>query len=84
MVTVTSKGLVTLSKKIREAAGIRPGDEVNVRSTASGGVDIEKPGAASAYPKRMKEVARKYPITGATTDEIMLELGGGPADDYKK
>jgi antitoxin PrlF len=84
MVTVTSKGQVMLSKKIREAAGIKPGDEVEVRNTASGGVYIEKPGAASAYRKRMEEVVRKYPITGATTDEIMLELRGDPADDYKK
>ena len=82
--TVTSKGQVTLPKKIREAAGIKPGDEVEVRSTASGGVYIEKPGAASAYRKRLEEVARKYPIKGATTDEIMLELRGDPADDYKK
>ena len=84
MVTVTSKGQVMLSKKIRDAAGIKPGDEVEVRNTASGDVYIEKPGAASAYRKPMEEVVRKYPITGATTDEIMLELRGDPADDYKK
>jgi antitoxin PrlF len=83
MVTVTSKGQVMLSKKIRQAAGIEPGDEVDVRSTASGGIYIEKPGAASAYRKRLEEVARKYPITGATTDEIMLELRGDPAEDPK-
>lgn len=81
--TVTSKGQVTLPKKIRDAAGIKPGDKVDVRSTASGGVYIEKPGAASAYRKKLEEIARKYPILGTTTDEIMLELRGDPAEDPK-
>jgi antitoxin PrlF len=82
--TVTSKGQVTLPKKIREAAGIKPGDKVDVRSTASGGVYIEKPGAASAYRKKLQGLDRTGFIGGATTDEIMLELRGDPADDYKK
>jgi AbrB family looped-hinge helix DNA binding protein len=81
--TVTSKGQVTLPKKVRDAAGIKPGDEVEVRNTASGGVYIEKPGAASAYRKKLEEIAKKYPIRGATTDEIMLELRGDPGEDPK-
>jgi antitoxin PrlF len=83
MVTVTSKGQVMLSKKIREAAGIKPGDEVDVRSTASGGIYIEKPGAASAYRKRLDGLASRRLLDGATTDEIMLELRGDPAEDPK-
>ena len=80
MVTVRSKGQVLLSKKVREAAGIRPGDEVEVRNTASGGVYIEKPGAASAYRKRLEALARRL-IRGATTDDIMLELRGDPSEE---
>jgi AbrB family looped-hinge helix DNA binding protein len=79
--TVTSKGQVTLPKKIREAAGIRPGDKVDVRATASGGVYIEKPGAATAYRKKLEALADRRLIRGATTDEIMLELRGNPAED---
>lgn len=86
--TVTSKGQVTIPKEIRDAAGIQPGDEVVLRVTATG-VVIEKPQAGDAsettseYRRRLEEIARKYPIHG-TTDEIMLELRGDPADDFKK
>ena len=81
MVTVTSKGQVMLSKKVREAAGIKPGNEVEVRNTASGGVYIEKPGAASAYRKRLEALAARRLIRGATTNEIMLELRGDPSEE---
>lgn len=80
--TVTSKGQVTLSKEIRDATGIQPGDEVVVRAT-TGGVYIQKAGAESAYFKKLQDVARQYPIQGRT-DDIMRELRGDPDDDYKK
>jgi antitoxin PrlF len=79
--TVTVKGQVTIPKSVRDAAGIKPGDRVEVRATASGAVVIEKPGAASDYRDRLYEVARRRPIRGATTDEIMKELRGDPAED---
>ena len=78
--TVTVKGQVTLPKSVRDAAGIKPGDRVEVRATASGGVLIEKPAAASEYRRRLEEVARRRLIQG-TTDEIMKELRGDPAED---
>lgn len=82
--TVTVKGQVTLPKAVREAVGIKPGDKVEVRATASGGIYIEKPGAASSYAERLREVARRYPIvTDQTTDEIMREMRGDPDDDYR-
>ncbi|HEY4114837.1 MAG TPA: AbrB/MazE/SpoVT family DNA-binding domain-containing protein [Rhizomicrobium sp.] len=80
--TVTVKGQVTLPKSVREAAGIKPGDRVDVRATASGAVVIEKPGTASDYKKRLREVAKQRIIRG-TTDEIMRMTRGDPDDDYK-
>lgn len=80
--TVTSKGQVTLPKEIRDAAGIKPGDEVVVRVTASGGIFIGKSGSDAEYLKKLQEIAKHYPISG-TTDEIMLELRGDPSDDFE-
>jgi len=79
--TVTVKGQVTLPKSVRDAVGIKPGDRVEVRATASGGVLIEKSGVKDDYRARLYELARRRPIRGATTDEIMLELRGDPAED---
>ncbi len=81
--TMTVKGQVTIPRKVRDAAGIKPGDTVEVRATASGGIYIGKPGTQSNYRKKLLAVARKYPIRGETTDEIMLELRGDPEQDPK-
>jgi antitoxin PrlF len=69
--TVTVKGQVTLPKKVREAAGIEPGDRVEVRATAAGTVVIEKPGQAGDYKEALYALAKRRPIRGITTDEIM-------------
>jgi antitoxin PrlF len=74
--TVTVKGQVTIPKSVREAAGIKPGDEVQVRATASGGVYIERPGKRDAYKARLYALAARRPIRGTTTDELMELLRG--------
>lgn len=81
--TVTVKGQVTLPKAVREAVGIKPGDRVAVRATAAGAVIIEKPGALSDYKRRIREVAKRRPIRGITTDELLKMTRGNPDDDYK-
>jgi AbrB family looped-hinge helix DNA binding protein len=79
--TVTVKGQVTLPKKVREAAGIKPGDKVEVRATASGSVIIEKPDARDDYKARLYALAKRRLIRGITTDEMMRETRGDPAED---
>jgi len=71
MAKITLKGQVTLPKRVRDAVGLRPGDEVDVRATASGGVYIEKPGASQGYHERLEALAKRRPIRGITTDEFM-------------
>ena len=80
--TVTVKGQVTLPKSIREAAGIEPGDRLNVEATASGGIYIEKPGSAAKYRKRLLALAKRRIIKGSTTDAYMKLIRGDPDEDY--
>ena len=77
--TVTQKGQVTLPKDVREAVGLKPGDRVEVRATASGGVYIEKAGAHEAYTDRLRALANRRLIRGMTTDEYMEFVRGESA-----
>jgi antitoxin PrlF len=81
--TITSKGQVTIPKAVRKAAGIEPGDTVDVRATASGGVYIEKPGALRDYESRLHALAKRRLIRGITTDEIM-EMSRGESAVYRR
>jgi antitoxin PrlF len=76
---VTVKGQVTLPKAIREAAGIRPGDRVNVRVRPEGGVIVEAEAAvksAEAYAKGLKDMSRRRPFRGFSTEEVMRMTRG--------
>ena len=79
--TITQKGQVTLPKHVRDAVGLKPGDQVEVRATASGGVYIEKPGAQAAYLAKLRKWMERQPIRGVTTDEIM-EMSRGERAEY--
>lgn len=77
--TVTVKGQVTLPKAVREAAGIRPGDRVEVRARAEGGVIVERARRsddADAYLRVLEDISRRRPIKGASTEEIMAMTRG--------
>jgi antitoxin PrlF len=76
MTTITVKGQVTLPKNVRDAVGLKPGDKVDIRATASGGIYIEKPGTSRAYGERLDALAKRRPVRGITTDELM-ELSRG-------
>jgi antitoxin PrlF len=74
---VTVKGQVTLPKRVREAAGIKPGDRVEVRATAAGAVLIEKkPDALAEYEARLRALIARMPIRGITTNQLMEESRG--------
>ena len=76
---VTIKGQVTLAKAVREAAGICPGDRVNVRVRPEGGVTIEAEAAVKsdeAYMARLKEISRRRPFRGFSTEEVMRMTRG--------
>jgi antitoxin PrlF len=80
--TVTQKGQVTLPKRVRDAAGLKPGDQVEVRATASGGVYIEKSDARTDYKARLYALAERRPIRGMTTDELM-EMSRGEGESIR-
>ena len=82
--TITVKGQVTLPKDVREAVGLKPGDKVEVRATASGGVYIEKPGTSRSYRERLEALAKRRPIRDMTTDEFMEFSRGETAEHPPK
>ena len=76
---VTVKGQVTLPKSVREAAGIRPGDRVNVRVRPEGGVIIEAEAAMKSeqtYNSRLEDMSRRRPIRALSTEDIMRMTRG--------
>jgi antitoxin PrlF len=84
MTTITVKGQVTLPKKVRDAVGLKPGDNVDIRATASGGIFIEKPGTSRSYRERLNALAERRPIRDITTDEFMAASRGEITSGTKK
>ena len=71
--TVTVKWQVTLPTAVRDAAGIKPGDRVEVRPAPGGGILIERQTGdeVEALRRKLEEVARRQPYKGLTSDELM-------------
>ena len=80
--TITVKGQVTLPKSVREAVGLKPGDKVDVHATATGGVYIEKPGAAAAYRVRLEGLAKRGLIRGGMTTDEFMEFSRGESATF--
>lgn len=81
--TVTVKGQVTLPKAVREAAGIRPGDQVASRYVPGVGIVIERrqDDAQAAFRRNLEDIAQRQPmqhgpLAGIATDDIMRLLRG--------
>jgi AbrB family looped-hinge helix DNA binding protein len=57
---ITRRGQVTLPKEVRDAVGLRPGDEVEVRAFEVGAADfIRKPVKNSVLLARVAKVLRE-------------------------
>jgi antitoxin PrlF len=71
--TVTIKGQVTLPKAVRDAAGIKPGDRVEVRATAAGTVVVERArdDAASRIERALDDLRRRGIVATMSADEVM-------------
>jgi antitoxin PrlF len=71
---VTSKGQVTIPKRVREHLGIGPGSVVEFELAADGRIVLVKAGAAP-QPSRFERI-RGIATTKLTTDQIMALLRG--------
>jgi antitoxin PrlF len=70
--TVTSKGQVTIPKRVRDAIGLKPGSKVSFRVDGSGGAYLK----AEGKPRKSDLEKRLQKFRGSkkgkfTTDEIM-------------
>jgi len=73
MTTMTSKGQVTVPKRLREALGLKPGSEVVFEYQGNGRAIIRRLGKA---PKSRFEKLRGSLKSDLTTDQIMALLRG--------
>jgi antitoxin PrlF len=73
---VTSKGQVTIPKRIRDYLGVEPGSEVNFRRAEDGHIIIERADGTRPPSRFAKLLGSAGP--GPTTDELMKLLRGDP------
>jgi len=77
MSNITSKGQVTLPKRMRDATGLKPGRPVDFALNPNGGIVVTpraKP-AKSDIAKRIEKVRGTLKL-GMSTDEFMILLRG--------
>lgn len=80
--TMTVKGQVTIPKAIREAAGIKPGDRVDVSAEPGKRVvvvavpDTDRKALVRAHYDRLMDIAKRETFKGFTTEELMALTRG--------
>ena len=81
--TITTKGQVTIPKKVRDALGLKPGDDVDFVVGDSGEVVVRRAGPESGRPTpdpdRFEKVRGCADFKFPSTDEYMKFIRG---DDY--
>ena len=75
MPKITSKGQVTLPKRMREHLGLRPGSEIEFTINNRGEIVIK---SKAKPPKSRFNALRGSLNLGMTTDEFMRFLRGDP------
>lgn len=85
---MTIKGQVTIPKRVRDAAGIRPGDRVDIVIGDGGAITVRKSQTAADAGMRAAALARidaaiasaraTVVPDGMTTDEVMALLRAEP------
>jgi len=87
MSRMTSKGQVTIPKKMREYLGLKPGAEVEFRYTGDGKIIMKVQEEKSTERERFERALAALAGSagpGMTTDEVMrLTRGWGEDDDLK-
>ncbi len=74
-VRVTSKGQVTIPKAVRDALGLKPGDEVDfVRE--NGGYRVKRHFDEAAFDAAIREYAGTVDLGGMTVDEYIDDMRG--------
>lgn len=73
--TVTSKGQITIPKRVRDLLGIGPGSVIDFERAGDGRIVLVKAGK-KARPSRFARL-RGHAGKGLSTDEIMAMTRGG-------
>jgi AbrB family looped-hinge helix DNA binding protein len=86
MSRMTSKGQVTIPKRIRDYLGLKPGSEVEFVVTNDGQIAL---GSREARPRpdepsRFDRLRGTLDLGEISTDEFMRLLRGDPDDDFPK
>lgn len=79
---LTIKGQVTIPKAVRDAAGLQPGDQLEVRMEPGIGVVVSK-ASNTQTEKRLKtlrkvlaDMAKRRPYRGPSTEDLMALTRG--------
>jgi antitoxin PrlF len=72
--TITSKGQVTIPKRVREALGVAPGDSVDFAVNQAGQVVLQKMAPKAAAKRDRFEWARGKAQVKWRTDQLMALL----------